>query len=103
MLIQRLKKEAISSVEHSPTRLGMDGIKGGREMLQEIQHPNGVKPVNQDRPIIQTTLYDLIAAVNETLNPTEDRIVTEIVMDLLNSAQARKVNPRGITVKEKLP
>ena len=43
-------------------------------MLQEAQHHNGVQSVSEDRPIIQTTLYDLIAAVNETLTPT--RIVS---------------------------
>jgi hypothetical protein len=81
----------------------MDKSKGGRDMLQEAQHHNGVQSVSEDRPIIQTTLYDLIAAVNETLNPNEDRIVTAIVMDLLNTGNARRVNRQGITVKEKLP
>ena len=74
-------------------------------MLPEARHPNGMPllSVTEGRPIIQTTLYDLIAAVNETLAPNEDRIVTEIVMDLLNTANARNVNSLGIRVKEKSP
>ena len=38
---------------------------------------------------IQTTLYDLIEAVNETVFPVNDRLVAEVVVDILESGHAR--------------
>ena len=34
---------------------------------------------------IKTTLYDLIEAVNDAAHPGEERLVTAIVLDLLDS------------------
>ena len=90
-----LKNEFIRWLNGHPTQVRMDGIKGEWQMLREAHHPNGAQSVTAGRPIIQTTLYELIAVVNETLNPTEDRIVTAIVMDMLNSGHAGKANPPG--------
>ncbi len=35
--------------------------------------------------VVTTTLYDLIEAINEEVQPEEKRIVPEIVIDLLNT------------------
>ena len=34
---------------------------------------------------VQTTLYDLVEAVSEEVGPGEDRLVSEIVLNLLGS------------------
>jgi hypothetical protein len=52
-------------------------------MLQEAQGFAKTPSISENHTIIQTTLYDLIEAVNETVKPNDDRFVTEIVMDLL--------------------
>ena len=38
---------------------------------------------------IQTTLYELIAAINEDVSPDEDWIVTEAVLELLETGQTK--------------
>jgi len=61
-------------------------------MLQESQNHNGVPSISEDPAIIQTTLYDLIEAINETVEPNDDRFVTEIVVDLLTAGHAKFEN-----------
>ena len=58
-------------------------------MLQEAQSPTETLSSSGNIPLIQTTLYDVIEAVNETLITGDDHVVAEIVMDLLNSCRAR--------------
>ncbi len=38
--------------------------------------------------VITTTLYELIEVVNEEVQPEEKRIVTEIVINLLNTCRS---------------
>jgi hypothetical protein len=52
-------------------------------MLLDAQNHIEEPLVHEDHNRIQTTLYDLIEAVNETVETNDDRIVTEVVMDLL--------------------
>jgi hypothetical protein len=61
-------------------------------MLQEAQRFAKGPSISEDHTIIQTTLYDLIEAVNETVKPNEDRFVTEAVMDLLIAGKAEFQN-----------
>ena len=61
-------------------------------MLQEAQSFAKAPSISEDHTIIQTTLYDLIEAVNETIKPNDDRFVTDIVMDLLNTGHAKFQN-----------
>lgn len=58
-------------------------------MLQEAQNLTKDPLMHEDHDRIQTTLYDLIEAVNETVKPNGDRFVTEIVMDLLEAGHAK--------------
>ncbi len=57
-------------------------------MLQEAQRFVKAPPISEIDTIIQTTLYDLIEAVNETVELDDDRFVTEIVLDLLIAGHA---------------
>ena len=41
------------------------------------------------RPVVYTTLYDLIAAVNEAIAPGEEDLVAPIVAHLLRAGRAR--------------
>ena len=61
-------------------------------MSQEAQSYAKAPSISEDHTRIQTTLYDLIEAVNETVKPNEDRFVTEAVMDLLIAGNAEFQN-----------
>ena len=61
-------------------------------MLQETQSLAKGSSIVEDHTIIQTTLYDLIEAINETVKPNNDRFVTEIVMDMLIDGHAKFEN-----------
>ena len=53
-----------------------------------------------DDVMIETTLYDIIVALSEDMGPDEDVLVTALVIDLLNSGQAKFVDgPSWYTVK----
>ena len=58
-------------------------------MLQEAQNFTKEPLMHEGHTRIQTTLYDLIEAVNETVKPNDDQFVTEIVMDLLITGHAK--------------
>ena len=47
---------------------------------------------------IQTTLYELIEAIGEELEPEEDWLVTAIVLDMLSHGQIRLLNSRGVSL-----
>ncbi len=47
-------------------------------------HPESPK---SQEDVIYTTLYDLLAALNETVDPEEDHIVTTAVLHLLKTRQ----------------
>lgn len=61
-------------------------------MLQEAQNFTKGPLMHEDHTRIQTTLYDLIEAVNKTVKPNDDRFLTEIVMDLLIAGNAEFQN-----------
>lgn len=61
-------------------------------MLQEAQNFTKGPLMHEGHTRIQTSLYDLIEAVNETVKPNDDRFVTEIVMGLLNAGHAKFQN-----------
>lgn len=61
-------------------------------MLQEAQSFAKAPSISKDHTIIQTNLYDLIEAVNETVKPNDDLFVTDIVMDLLITGHAKFQN-----------
>lgn len=42
--------------------------------------------------VVITNLYDLIASINKSLPPDDDDLVTDIVLDLMESGKIRKVN-----------
>ena len=42
--------------------------------------------------LIVTTLYDIVVALSEDMEPGEDVLVTALVIDLLNSGQAKFVD-----------
>jgi hypothetical protein len=44
---------------------------------------------------IETTLYDLVEAINEEVGPEEDHLVSEIVLDLLDRGRIRFLDPKG--------
>jgi hypothetical protein len=44
---------------------------------------------------IETTLFDLVEAINEEVGPEEDHLVSEIVLDLLDRGRIRFLNPKG--------
>ena len=44
---------------------------------------------------IQTTLRDLVEAVNEEVAIGEDRMVAEVVLDMLDDGKIKFLNPRG--------
>lgn len=53
-----------------------------------------------DDVMIETTLYDIIVALSEDMGPDEDVLVTALVIDLLNSGQAKFVDgPLQYTVE----
>ena len=47
------------------------------------------KPDQTERGMVQTTLYELIEALNQEVHPEEDWIVADAVMDLFKSGRAR--------------
>jgi hypothetical protein len=44
--------------------------------------------------IIKTTLYELIEAISEEVEPAEDQLVTDVVLDLFDSGRIRCLNSK---------
>ncbi len=61
-------------------------------MLQKAQGFANAPSYSEDHTIIQTSLYDLVEAVNTTVNLNDDQFVVEIAMDLLNVCHAKFQN-----------
>ena len=57
--------------------------------LDKLEHPETVT--------VKTTLYDLIQAVNEEIDPVEDWLVSEIVVDLLGADQIKLPGSKEFT------
>ena len=58
-------------------------------MLQEAQCLTKTPSISENDTLIQTTLYDLIKVVNETVRPGEEKLASAIVTDLLDLGHAR--------------
>ncbi|MGD8460145.1 MAG: hypothetical protein PVI49_11865 [Desulfobacterales bacterium] len=50
---------------------------------------NSGRQNSKELNIVQTTLYDLIAAINKDVLPEEDWVVTNAVVDLFKTGQAK--------------
>lgn len=48
-----------------------------------------VSPASRESATLETTLYELVEAVSEEAHPTEDWLVAEIVLHLLDTGNAR--------------
>ena len=57
-----------------------------------------VEPEHSGTTTIQTTLYELIEAINEQVRPGEDLLAVEAVLDLIDTGQIRFPGSRGESV-----
>ncbi len=56
-------------------------------------------PPQQHSPTIQTTLYDLIASIDDEVGPANGELVTATVVHLLNSRRVRfSGDPRQLEI-----
>ena len=51
------------------------------------------------RPVVYTTLYDLIAAVHEAIAPGEEDLTVPIVMHLLRAGRARLLRDSDVDMR----
>lgn len=58
-------------------------------MVHDITIPEREERADGARTVMYTTLYDLIAAVNDAIEPSEEGCVTPIVAHLLRAGHAR--------------
>jgi len=56
--------------------------RGGKIMLQVMQSFEEVKPESREDDTITTTLYDLIEAINEELQPGEEDLLVSVALGL---------------------
>jgi hypothetical protein len=52
-------------------------------------------PAHPEATTITTTLRDLIGAIQEEVEPEEDHLVADVVLDLVESGRIRFLNPKG--------
>jgi hypothetical protein len=65
--------------------------KGGDDMQRTARYFESNSPPRKSITI-KTTLFNLIEAVNDALQPGEEQLAPAIVMDLLNSYQSKPMN-----------
>jgi len=58
-------------------------------MYQIVEGPTNAPSISGKQMFIQTTLYDLIKTVDEIVAADDDQLVTEVVLNLLNSRQTK--------------
>ena len=51
--------------------------------------------IHTELSVIETTWSDLIRAINEEVEPEEDWLVAEVVLDLINKGRIRFLDPAG--------
>jgi len=56
------------------------------------------EPEHSGSTTIETTLYELIEAINEQVQPGEDRLVVEAVLDLIETGRITFPGSRGESV-----
>ena len=65
--------------------------------MQSSTHPASPMPHTATAPTtIQTTLYDLLTALNAEAEPGEEELVTAAAVHLLNAGRARFVGDRRV-------
>ena len=58
--------------------------------MEAIAHDlNMEETIHPELSIIQTTFYELIAAINNEVEPEENWLVTEIVLDLIDTGKIK--------------
>ena len=58
--------------------------------LEKMDQLSNIDKIEQpELPLVQTTLYKLIAALNEEVHPAEDWFVTVAVLHLFDTGQAK--------------
>ena len=58
------------------------------------------EPAHPEFITVNTTLYELIEVISKEVDPVEDRLVTEIVSDLLDRRLIRLPDPMGKLVTD---
>ncbi len=48
-----------------------------------------IEPAHSGSTTVRTTLYELIEAIGKEVEPGEDRLVTETVLDLVDTGQVK--------------
>jgi len=54
-----------------------------------VQTFDTIEPVRPKLTAVKTTLYELIGAINDAVQPGEDWLVVETVLDLFDTGQAK--------------
>ncbi len=63
-------------------------IERGDNMQRVLKDLTKVSLPHLQKNVVTTTLYELIEAINEEVQPEEKRIVPEIVINLLNTCRS---------------
>ncbi len=63
-----------------------------QQMPHAYSRPEWTQP---EGATITTTLGELIGAINEEIEPEEDRLVAQVVLHLLESGRIKFLNPKG--------
>ena len=64
--------------------------------MQQIPHAySRPEPAQPELATIPTTLGELIEAIEEEVEPEEDRLVAGVVLHLLETGRIRFLNPKG--------
>ena len=54
-----------------------------------------IAPAHSGSTTVKTTLHELIEAINKEVEPGEDRLVTETVLDLIDTGQVKFLGSIG--------
>lgn len=63
--------------------------RGGIKMEMMALDFNSTRQPDTESAVIQTTLFDLIEAISEEVQPGEDRLIANTVVHILESCKAR--------------
>jgi hypothetical protein len=69
--------------------------KGGDNVKAMAQRFDTIELVRPKLTAVKTTLYELIGAINDVVQPGEDRLVVETVLDLFDTGQVRFLSPNA--------
>ena len=68
-----------------------------------IDDSPALAPESTTRTVVYTTLYDLIAALNDAVEPGDEAHVTPMVVDLLRAGHARWLRDVDVAMLETEP